>query len=81
VYLRILERLGLSPENALAVEDSELGLRSASAAGLATIVVSTDYTADQDFAGAAMVRAGFDGIEPLEAAACRRVHRQWWTVR
>jgi beta-phosphoglucomutase-like phosphatase (HAD superfamily) len=36
--------------------------------------------ADQDFSGAAIVRAGFDGIEPLVAASCRRVHRQWWTV-
>ncbi|WP_233213416.1 HAD-IA family hydrolase [Mycobacterium hubeiense] len=81
VYLRALDRLGLSPEDALAVEDSELGLRAATAVGLATIVVSTDYTADQDFTGAAVVRAGFDGVDPLLATGCRRVHRQWWTMR
>lgn len=81
VYLRALKQLRVSPETALAVEDSELGLRAATAAGLCTIVVSNDYTADQDFSGAAMVRAGFDGIEPLAATTCQRVHRQWWTIR
>ena len=81
VYLRALKQLRVSPETALAVEDSELGLRAATAAGLCTIVVSNDYTADQDFSDAAMVRAGFDGIEPLAATTCQRVHRQWWTIR
>jgi HAD superfamily hydrolase (TIGR01509 family) len=80
VYLRALEQLAVSPESALAVEDSELSLLAATRADLATIVVRTEYTADQDFSGAAIVRAGFDGIEPLVAASCRRVHRQWWTV-
>jgi hypothetical protein len=56
-------------------------LNAATAAGLPTIVVSSEYTADQDFSGAAMVRPGFDGIEPLVAATCQWVHRQWWTVR
>jgi HAD superfamily hydrolase (TIGR01509 family) len=80
VYLRALEQLSISPEMALAVEDSEVGLRAARAAGLCTIVVSNDYTADQDFSDAAMVRAGFDGLEPLVAPTCQRVHRQWWTM-
>ncbi len=80
VYLRALSQLGVSPESALAVEDSELGLHAAAAACLATVVVTTDYTADQDFAGAAMVRCSFDGIDPLVAASCRRVHREWWTA-
>ena len=81
VYKIALDRLRLSAENALAVEDSEVGLQAAAAAGLAAIVVSNDYTSDQDFTGAAMVRAGFDGIEPLRATTCRRAHRRWWTGR
>jgi HAD superfamily hydrolase (TIGR01509 family) len=81
VYLQALKRLSLPPEHALAVEDSEIGLRAASAADLATIVVSTDYTADQDFTGAAMVRAGFDSPDPVVAPTCLRVHREWWTAR
>jgi HAD superfamily hydrolase (TIGR01509 family) len=81
VYLRALDLLGLPPQNALVIEDSELGLRASTAAGLATVVVSNDYTADEDFSGAAMVRRGFDGIEPLAASSCRRVHRNWWTLQ
>ena len=80
VYQIALQRLALQPESALAVEDSENGLGAAAAAGLATIVVTNGYTADQNFTGAAMVRAGFDGIEPMTAATCSRVHRQWWAV-
>jgi HAD superfamily hydrolase (TIGR01509 family) len=80
VYLLAIEQLGVSPESALAVEDSEVGLQAAAAAGLATVVVTTDYTADQNFAGAAMVRSSYDGGDPLLAASCRRVHREWWTA-
>src|SRR5262245_8904503 len=54
VYLRALETLNVPAENPLAVEDSELGLRAATAAGLAPAAKGT-----------AMVRAGFDGVEPL----------------
>jgi HAD superfamily hydrolase (TIGR01509 family) len=81
VYEIALDRLDLPPESALAVEDSEVGLQAAAAAGLAAIVVSNGYTADQDFTEAAMVRVGFDGIEPLRATTCRRAHRHWWTGR
>ncbi|BBU20801.1 HAD-IA family hydrolase [Mycobacterium xenopi] len=81
VYLRALERLDLPPEHALAVEDSALGLRAALAANLATVVVTTDYTANQDFTGAAMVRSSYDGANPLSAASCEQVHRQWWAGR
>ena len=79
-YLRALQQLDVPAQNALAVEDSELGLKAAVAAKLATIVVTTDYTADQDFAGAAMVRSSFAGTEPLMASTCRRVHRLWWAA-
>lgn len=81
VYLRALDQLAIAPEYALAVEDSALGLRAATDAGLATVVVTTDYTAEQDFAGAAMVRSSFDGTNPLLAVSCERVHREWWTAR
>jgi HAD superfamily hydrolase (TIGR01509 family) len=81
VYQIALDRLAIRAENALAIEDSEIGLRAATAARLATVVVSTDYTADQDFTGAAMVRAGFDGMDPLVAATCQQFHRQWWIAR
>jgi beta-phosphoglucomutase-like phosphatase (HAD superfamily) len=76
VYLRALADLGLPAAAALAVEDSAVGLRAATAAGLATVVVTNGYTADQDFAGAAAVLPGYDGPEPLRAERCRSLHRR-----
>ena len=55
VYELALHRLGLPPENALAFEDSSNGLRSAEAAGVATIVTPSIYTEDDDFTGALSV--------------------------
>jgi HAD superfamily hydrolase (TIGR01509 family) len=78
VYQRALAGLGLASTEALAVEDSGTGLRAASAAGLATIVVTNGYTAGQDFAGAAAVVPGYDRPEPLRAQRCRALHRRWW---
>lgn len=51
-YLRALDELGLSAGHALAVEDSAVGLRAATAAGIATVVITNSYTADQNFTGA-----------------------------
>jgi beta-phosphoglucomutase-like phosphatase (HAD superfamily) len=56
IYQWTLERLGLSGEHCLAFEDSDNGLRSALGAGIrATVVTVNEYTADQDFTGAALV--------------------------
>lgn len=81
VYRRALETLGLAAPSALAIEDSEVGLRAAAGAGLATVVVTNAYTESQDFTGAAVTRTGFDGERPLRAAECRRLHGQWWSPR
>lgn len=78
VYLSALDELGLRAEDALAVEDSEIGLRAAALAGLATVVVTTAYTAGQNFGAAAMVRGDFLQPEPLSANVFRAVHRAWW---
>jgi len=55
VYLWALERLGLAPNACIAIEDSNIGLRSALAANLTTIVTISDYTARENFDGAAAV--------------------------
>jgi beta-phosphoglucomutase-like phosphatase (HAD superfamily) len=55
VYLWALQRLGLSADDCVAVEDSEVGLRAALGAGLATVVTVSDYTALDDFTGARTV--------------------------
>jgi HAD superfamily hydrolase (TIGR01509 family) len=60
VYTEALRRLDVPARQALAVEDSANGLRSAVAAGLPCLVVTNDYTAGSDFTGAAAVYDGFE---------------------
>lgn len=55
IYLLALERLGVSADEAVVVEDSANGLQAALAAGLATVVTVSAYTAEEDFTGAALV--------------------------
>jgi HAD superfamily hydrolase (TIGR01509 family) len=55
VYHHVLERLRLVPEQCMAFEDSENGLRSARAAGLKTVITVNDYTRLHDFRDAAIV--------------------------
>ena len=62
IYHYVLQRLGLSARECVAFEDSENGLRSAVAAGLATVVTVNEYTRGHDFSGAAMVAEDLGGI-------------------
>ncbi len=55
VYLQMLAALALQPTECIALEDSSNGLRAATAAGLATIITPTHYTAHHDFAAALRV--------------------------
>lgn len=55
IYEYALERLGLQAAECLVVEDTELGLASARAAGLVTVITVNGATQDQDFSGAALV--------------------------
>ena len=66
-YLLALSWLGLDAGRVVAVEDSAAGLQAARAAGLATVVVTNDDTADHDVRGAALVREAFDRPTPLTA--------------
>lgn len=55
IYEYVLAKLGLEAGDCLAFEDSENGLRSSLGAGIPTLVIVNDYTADQDFTGARLV--------------------------
>lgn len=55
IYLLALEQLGLSAKNCLAFEDSALGLKSASRAGIQTLITPGIYTTNHDFSGAAFI--------------------------
>jgi len=52
VYDLALKSLGVGAKDAVAFEDSAAGLRSATAAGLKTIVTPALYTSHHDFSGA-----------------------------
>ncbi|MBO0880444.1 MAG: HAD hydrolase-like protein [Mycobacterium sp.] len=82
LYRLALWELGITPRGALAVEGSQRGLWAAVGAELPAVVVTTGYTVDQQFTGAAAIRSGYEadstGHDPLLAPGCRWVHRRWW---
>ena len=55
IYHYVMQKMGVSPAECLAFEDSANGLRSALAAGVTTLVTVSEYTRDDNFAGAALV--------------------------
>ncbi len=55
IYVWAMQQLGLAPEQCLAFEDSENGIRASRGAGLKTVVTVNDYTVDHDFGGALAV--------------------------
>jgi HAD superfamily hydrolase (TIGR01509 family) len=61
-YLAALERFGAEPHEAIVVEDSERGLRSAVAAGIDCVVVASDFVRGQDFSAASY---RIDSLEAL----------------
>lgn len=54
-YLAALERFGAAANEAIAIEDSARGLKSARAAGIDCIIVRHPFTASQDFSGATAI--------------------------
>jgi HAD superfamily hydrolase (TIGR01509 family) len=54
-YLMALERFGAAPHEAVVIEDTERGLRSAAAAGIDCIIIRNDFTRRHDFSRAARV--------------------------
>ena len=63
VYTLALRSLGVPAEDAVAIEDSRDGLLAAKAAGIACIVVTTGYTARQDFSQADLVVSGLNDLD------------------
>lgn len=55
IYLLALERLGVSRDETIVVEDSRNGLLAATRAGLRCVVTVNGYTREEDFAEAALV--------------------------
>jgi HAD superfamily hydrolase (TIGR01509 family) len=55
IYHYALQALNLRPDQCLAFEDSENGIRASRGAGLRTVITVNDYTHDHDFTGAMLV--------------------------
>ena len=72
-YQRALWQLGVRTADAMAIEDSAPGLGAALAAGLTTIVVTTERSASHDFVGAAAVLSRDEASEQLSVHGCRRL--------
>lgn len=77
-YAVALGRLRLPAGRCIAVEDSASGLRAALAAGIASVIVRSLYTAAQDFSGALRV---FDGYAPAGAPHDDRLLRADFLTR
>jgi beta-phosphoglucomutase-like phosphatase (HAD superfamily) len=55
IYVWAMQQLGLAPDECLAFEDSENGIRASLGANLRTVVTINDYTREHDFSGALAV--------------------------
>ncbi|EME32058.1 haloacid dehalogenaselike hydrolase [Galdieria sulphuraria] len=55
IYLLAKDKLGLSRESCVVIEDSQIGLQAAKAAGLRCIITPTKYTESQNFQDAIAV--------------------------
>ena len=55
IYQWVIDQLGVSAAHCIAIEDSVNGLQSALAAGIRTIVTSSEYTHSQNFSGATLI--------------------------
>jgi HAD superfamily hydrolase (TIGR01509 family) len=71
-YLLACARLGVNPDESLAVEDSRNGLLSAKSAGLPCVVVPTTMTSHMDFSEADLVLDSLQQAGPLEAFLAAR---------
>ena len=62
VYRAVIKQLDLDPRNAVALEDSPLGVRAAKAAGCFAVGVPGPMTAGLDFGAADLVVPGLDRL-------------------
>lgn len=65
IYLRAVEKLGISPKQCLALEDSEAGIRSAKAAGLTAFMVPDLVTPSQEIRD--LADGIFDNLDNVQA--------------
>ncbi|HFE39089.1 MAG TPA: HAD family hydrolase [Gammaproteobacteria bacterium] len=70
VYAYVLEQLGLSANECLALEDSYNGVQAATCISIPTLITSNNYTVSDDFTGAMMVVDSLgDEVTPAKVLA------------
>lgn len=74
IYRWVLQRLGLTPGEALALEDSAPGAAAAVAAGLATVVTRSRYTRDDCLPDGPLLRADLSDLGDVTLAQLRAWH-------
>jgi HAD superfamily hydrolase (TIGR01509 family) len=55
IYLLAMRKLGLTADQVVVIEDSQNGLEAALAAGLSTLITTSSFTTNDNFAGASLV--------------------------
>ena len=68
IYLLAAKRLGLSPRECIAVEDSIPGITSAKTAGMFCIAMRTEFNQGIDLTKADVELASFDDLDPVAVA-------------
>jgi beta-phosphoglucomutase-like phosphatase (HAD superfamily) len=71
-----LDEVGASPRGALAIAGCMTGARTATTAGIATVLVGADDLG-ADIAGVVALRPDYSGTDPLRIATCERLHSRW----
>lgn len=77
LYKHCLAALVTAPGETLVIEDSEVGLRAALAAGLPCAVIYNDYTFGQNFSGAALVARSLEPFDLDRLAALGLPSADW----
>lgn len=72
-YRLAMDELGVTTDRVVALTGTPAGLRTATAAGLATILVGQD-SAPRDAVAALAVRADYAGADPLRLTSCERLY-------
>lgn len=62
IYLEALEKMGLSKEECVAIEDSKTGVEAAKSAGIKCIAIPNEFTKNQDFSKADVVLSGIKEV-------------------
>lgn len=79
IFQLALQGLRLEPEQAIAFEDSSNGLRSATAAGLWTVITPTYWTEGSDFGAAGLLLPHLgDPWQPIPGEPGRRLQGAAW---